>query len=410
MNLSFFIAKRYLLAKKSHNAINIITLISVLVVALGTTALILILSVFNGLGSLISSLYGSFDSDFKITPKQGKYINLSDFPSEKIIELEGVANYTRVLEDIALLKYQNAAYGDEGRQFLATLKGVEPSFKKMTGVDTMLVDGQFLLENKQGNFLVLGNGVAARLQIRLNDYENPINVYFPKGESLTNINPLEAFAIESVFPSGVFSIQQEYDDKYVLCSFRFAQNLMNKPNQATSIEIGISKNTDSDKLQSKIQTVLSEKYKVQNRFQQKEMVYKIMKSEKWSSFMILGFILLIAIFNVVGSITVLIIEKKKDIVSLKNMGASNTLIRRIFFTEGMLISFIGGIIGLSLGAILCILQQHFGIIPMEGNFAVNSFPVEMRLFDFVAIFLLIIGIGFIATLIPVQRISKHYLN
>lgn len=410
MNLSFFIAKRYLLAKKSHNAINIITLISVLVVALGTTALLLILSVFNGLGSLISSLYGSFDSDFKITPEQGKYINLGEFPNDKIMKLKGVADYTRVLEDIALFKYQNAAYGDEGRQFLATLKGVEPSFKNMSGVDTMIIDGQFLLENNKGNFLVLGNGVAARLQIRLNDYENPIIVYFPKGENLSNINPLESFAIESVFPTGVFSIQQEYDDQYVLCSFRFAQSLMNKPNQATSIEIGATKSVDKDDLQAEIQAIVGVKYKVKNRFQQKEMVYKIMKSEKWSSFMILGFILLIAIFNVVGSITVLIIEKKKDILSLKNMGASNTLIRRIFFTEGMLISFIGGFIGLGLGTILCLLQQYFGIIPMEGNFAVSSFPVEMHLFDFATIFILIIGIGIFATIIPVQRISKEYLD
>jgi lipoprotein-releasing system permease protein len=274
----------------------------------------------------------------------------------------------------------------------------------------MMVDGRFLLEKGDNDFAVVGNGIAGRLQLHLNDFENPIRVYFPQGDGLAAMNPLEAFSIENIFPSGVFSIQQEYDDQIVLTSMRFAQRLMNLKNEISSIEIKVKRGSNVTKIQEILEEKLGGNYVVKDRFQQKEMLYKIMKSEKWSSFMILGFILLIAIFNVVGSVTVLIIEKKKDIQSLKNMGATDNLIRKIFFSEGMMISVLGAVIGLTLGATLCLIQQRFGIIPMEGSFAVNSFPIEMQLTDFLSVFGLIIGIGFFATIVPVRRISKKYLS
>ena len=405
MNLPFFIARRYLFARKSHNAINIITSISVLVVAVGTMALISIMSVFNGLEELVGSLYNSFTPELKISPKNGKYINTTDFPSNKIQEIPGLAYYTQVLEDMALLKYDALPKGSAARQYVAMIKGVSPNYAKMTGVDTMMLDGAFILKDRGANFAVLGSGVAGRLQVRLMDYDSYISVYFPNAESDAIINPMNSFNIENISPIGVFSVQQEVDDKVVLVPLSFAQKLMGKTGAATSIEISLTSTADLDKIQNQLQELLGDDYIIKNRMQQNEVMYKIMKSEKWSSFLILGFILLIAIFNVVGSTTVLIIEKRKDIQSLSHLGAEESMIKRIFLFEGMLISLFGAITGLALGLILILLQKHFGIVPMSGGFAVDAFPVALKITDFFAIFGLVIFIGFGASVYPIRKIG-----
>jgi len=405
VNLPFFIARRYLFARKSHNAINIITGISVLVVAVGTMALISIMSVFNGLEDLVGSLFNSFTPELKISPKNGKYIDTKKFPKEKILSIPGVAYYTEVLEDMALLKYDAYPKGSAERQYVAQIKGVSPDYAKMTGVDTMLLDGAFLLKKGRANYAVLGSGVAGRLQVRLNDYDNFISVYFPNAESEALINPLNSFNIESISPIGVFSVQQEIDDKVVLVPISFARKLMAQEYAATSIELGLSADANLDKVQSMIQELLGSDFSIKNRMQQNEVMYKIMKSEKWSSFLILGFILLIAIFNVVGSTTVLIIEKRKDIKSLSHLGAEENMIKRIFLFEGMLISLLGAIVGLVLGLLLVLLQQHYGIVPMSGGFAVDSFPVALRFSDFLAILGLVVLIGFGASVYPVRKIG-----
>lgn len=405
MNLPFFIARRYLFARKSHNAINIITGISVLVVAVGTMALISIMSVFNGLENLVGSLYNSFTPELKISPKNGKYINTQTFSKDQIIRIPGVAYYTEVLEDMALLKYDAQPKGSATRQYVAQLKGVSPDYAKMTGVDTMLLDGGFVLKDHMANYAVLGSGVAGRLQVRLNDYDSYISVYFPNTESDAVLNPLTSFNIEYISPVGVFSVQQEVDDKIVLVPISFARKLMGKEHAATSIELGLTSKADLKKIQMQLQKLLGDDYIIKNRMQQNEVMYKIMKSEKWSSFLILGFILLIAIFNVVGSTTVLIIEKRKDIQSLSHLGAEERLIKRIFLFEGMLISLFGAISGLVLGFVLIILQEYFGIIPMSGGFAVDAFPVAIKLTDFLAIFGLVVFIGFGASIYPVRKIG-----
>ena len=405
MNLPFFIARRYLFAHKSHNAINIITGISVLVVAVGTMALISIMSVFNGLEDLVGSLYNSFTPELKISPKNGKYIDTKDFPSKEIQKMAGIAYYTEVLEDMALLKYDAYPKGSSARQYVAQIKGVSPDYAKMTGVDTMLLDGVFRLKDRMANYAVLGSGVAGRLQLRLMDYDSYISVYFPNDESGATINPMNSFNIEQITPIGVFSVQQEIDDKVVLVPIDFARKLMGKESSATSIELGLSPNADLDEVQSQLQKLLGKDFIIKNRMQQNEVMYKIMKSEKWSSFLILGFILLIAIFNVVGSTTVLIIEKRKDIRSISHLGAEESLIKRIFLFEGMLISLFGAIAGLILGFILVMLQKYFGIVPMSGGFAVDTFPVALRISDFFAIFGLVLFIGFGASIYPVRKIG-----
>ena len=405
MNLPFFIARRYLFARKSHNAINIITGISVLVVAVGTMALISIMSVFNGLEELVGSLYNSFTPELKISPKSGKYINTNNFPEQDIRNTSGVVYYTEVLEDMALLKYDAYPKGSAARQYIAQIKGVSANYAQMTGVDSMLLDGSFILKDGMANFAVLGSGVAGRLQIRLMDYNSAISVYFPNAETDALLNPMNSFNIESISPVGVFSVQQEVDDKVVIVPIGFARRLMGKEHAATSVELGLRTDADLNNIQSQIQQLLGNDYYIKNRMQQNEVMYKIMQSEKWSSFLILGFILLIAIFNVVGSTTVLIIEKRKDIQSLSHLGAEEGLIKRIFLFEGMLISLFGAIAGLLLGLILILLQKHFGLIPMSGGFAVDAFPVAMRFSDFLAIFGLVVFIGFGASIYPVRKIG-----
>ena len=408
-HLPFYISRRYLFAKKSHNAINIITAISVVVVAVGTLALILILSVFNGLEDLITSLYNSVEPDIEISPIKGKYIDLDNFPMEKLKSDPSIAYYSEVIEDMALAKYTPVQGGGNERQLIVKLKAVRPDYRKMSGIDTMVFDGQFLLEYKANYFTVAGNGVAARLGLRLNNYQTPVYFYFPRADA-SDMNPMDAFNIAQAFPSGVISVQQEVDAQLVYVSMNFAEELMNIKNKATSIEILATKNADIESLKDRLKKNLGNNFRLKDRRQQNEMVYKITQSEKWSGFLILSFILLIAIFNVVGSVTVLILEKKEDIKTFSNMGFTEKLIRRVFLWEGMMISTVGGAIGLFLGVTIILLQQKFGIIPMDGNFVTSSFPVAMKFSDFLAVYGMVVSIGFLATLLPVKRISKSILN
>ncbi len=408
-HLPFYISRRYLFAKKSHNAINIITAISVVVVAVGTLAMILILSVFNGLEDLIASLYNSVEPDIEISPVKGKYIDLESFPLDKLKKDPSIAYYSEVIEDMALAKYTPVDGGGNERQLIVKLKAVRSDYRKMSGIDTMVFEGQFLLKYKANNFAVAGNGVASKLGLRLNNYETPIYFYFPRADA-SDLNPMDAFNIEQAYPSGVISVQQEVDEQLIYVSLDFAEKLMNLKNKATSIEVLAKQNTDIISLKSKLDKILGKDYKLKDRRQQNEMIYKITQSEKWSGFLILSFILLIAIFNVVGSVTVLILEKKEDIETFSNLGFTGKLIRKIFLWEGMMISIVGGAAGLFLGVIIIILQQKFGLIPMEGSFAVSSFPVAMKFTDFLAVFAMVISIGFLATILPVKRISKSILN
>jgi len=404
-HLPFFISRRYLFAKKSHNAINIITAISMVVVAVGTLALILILSVFNGLEDLIASLYNSVKPDIEISPVKGKYIDLDSFNMEKIKADPSIVYYSEVLEDMALAKYTPVEGGGHERQLIVKLKAVRPDYYKMSGIDTMVFEGKFLLEYNTNYFSVAGNGVASKLGLRLNNYNTPIYFYFPRAEA-SDMNPMDAFNIEEAFPSGVISVQQEVDEQLIYVSLGFANKLMNLKNKATSIELLTHKNTDIKALKKRLHQIIGTNFKIKDRRQQNEMIYKITQSEKWSGFLILSFILLIAIFNVVGSVTVLILEKKEDIKTFSHMGFSEKLIRKVFLWEGMMISVVGGIIGLLLGVVVILLQQKFGFIAIDGSFAVSSFPVAMKLTDFIAIFTMVISIGFLATILPVNRISK----
>jgi len=406
MNFPFYIAKRYLLSKKSHNIINIISGISVVGVLVGTMALIVVLSVFNGFEELVKSLYNTFDPELMITVKEGKTFDSLDLPGEKIREIPGVVSYTEVVEENALLKYKS-------EQHIVTLKGVSPDYLINNPLDTMLVDGDFILKSENTNFTIMGYLVAYSLGIKINDFANPLQVYLPKRtkKRLTTID--QSFNSGSLVPSAVFSVQQEVDSKYIIVPIDFARDLLEYSTEVTGIEIRIGQDVDLDYAQNQIKQIVGDDFLVRNRFQQQELLYKIMKSEKWAIFFILTFILIIAAFNVVGSLSMLILDKRKDIAIIYGMGATEKRIKRIFLTEGILITLIGSLAGLILGYIICQIQINFGLIKLgsEANaFIVPYYPVKIKMLDFLAVFGIVFLIGLAAAWYPVKQISSKYLQ
>ncbi|MDX2443287.1 MAG: FtsX-like permease family protein [Bacteroidales bacterium] len=404
MNFSFYVAKRYLFAKKSQNTINVISTISVVGVSIGTMALIVVLSVFNGFDSLVHSLFNSFDPDLKITIKEGKRFS-SDLPSiEELKNTEGVLYLSEVVEENALLKYGK-------KQYIATIKGVSEDFLKMSGIDTMIIDGNFSLKQGKNEYAVVGQGIAIKLTIGLN-FVNPIVVYVPKREGRVSMNPEKAFNRRYIFPSGIFAIQQDFDSRYMIVPIEFARELLDFTTEVSALEIKIDPAYDSDDVQARVKEIMGESYDVKNRFEQEELLYKIMKTEKWAIFFILTFILVVASFNVIGSLTMLIIEKKKDISILRSMGAEITRIRNIFLYEGWLISVLGAITGLTIGVLIIWLQKEFGLIKLQGSgsFVIDTYPVEIVLFDFILVFITVIGIGYLAAWYPVRYITRKYVK
>lgn len=406
MRLPFYISKRYLLSKKSHNIINIISGISILGVTVGTMALIVVLSVFNGFEDLVKSLYSSFDPDLKITIAEGKNFDVNRVSREKIKQIPGVISYTEVIEENALIK-------NKKEQYIVSLKGVSDDFLFENPLDTMLVDGQMIFSEDGLDYTVMGYLVAYRLGIKIFDFSKPLTVFVPRRtkKSLTNFD--QSFNSGQLIPSAVFSVQQEIDSRYLLVSAKFARKLLEyTDSDATAIEVRLSPDAKTESIQQQIQKLAGSDFVVKNRFQQQELLYKIMKSEKWAIFLILTFILIIAVFNVVGSLSLLILDKRKDIAVLYSMGASKRTIKRIFLNEGILISLTGAITGLVLGYLICIIQIKFGILQLgEANaFIVPYYPVKLRLLDFVAVFFTVFAIGLVAAWFPVRQISGKYLK
>lgn len=368
-------------------------------------ALIIVLSVFNGFENLVVTLFNSFNPDVKIAVVQGKTFHFKEFPYENVKKIYGVENITGTLEENALVKYKN-------KQHIVTIKGVSNDFDKTSQVNKMMIDGNYELERGEMNFAVVGQGVAYNLNLSLNDFENPLTIYAPKRSKGKKLNIEDAFNNYLIMPSGIFSIQQEFDSRYIIVPLRFSRELFNYNDELTFMEIKLSKAADVQKVQSEIKKVIGPGFSVKNRFEQEELLYKIMKSEKLAAFLILSFILLIAIFNVIGSLSMLIIEKKKDIAVLKSLGAEDILIRKIFLTEGIMITLAGAIIGLALGGLVCWLQLTFGFIkiPNAGSMVIDEYPVRMMVMDFIYVFLIVFVVGFIASWYPVKYISRKYLQ
>jgi ABC-type lipoprotein release transport system permease subunit len=307
-----------------------------------------------------------------------------------------------VIEENALLKYRD-------KQYIATLKGVGEGFEQQSRLDTMVAEGEFTLRKNGAEFMVMGYGVAYYLDARLNDYMHPVEVYVPS-RTASPRNPMDPlFRQEVLFPSGFFAIQEDFDSKYVIVPIEFMQRLLGYQDEITSIEIKTLPGADIEAVRERVQHVMGPGFGIKDRYQQQEMLYKIMKSEKWAIFMILAFILLIATFNVIGSLSMLIIDKRRDIAVLYSMGAGRNLVRRIFLTEGLMISLIGAIAGMALGALICFLQQEFGLVRLgapDSTFVVNTYPVAMQWPDFILVFATVMLIGYLAAWYPVHNIRK----
>ncbi|MBK5285884.1 MAG: ABC transporter permease [Bacteroidia bacterium] len=401
MNLPFFVAKKYFFSRKSPRAINIISLISVIAVAFGTSALIIVLSVFNGFENLVRSLYNSFDPDIKITSAEGKTLNSDVVPFDKLKKINGISFIVPTIEENALIRYHD-------KQVIATIKGVSQDFSKMSGLDTMITDGHLLLQIGDTNFAVIGSGIAYNLNLSIGDFLAQLDVYVPRRETQVSINAEDAFNRGFIIPAGIFSIQQDFDTKFIIVPLRFAKEITGYNNEITALEIGLSPGADKEQCQAEIKTLLGNNFIVRDRFQQHELLYRIMKSEKWAVYLILTLILIIAIFNLAGSLTMLILSKQKDISVLQSMGAPVSLIRKIFLGDGMLITFSGAAAGIVLGYIICWLQLHYGFVPLgsAGSFVISRYPIDMQLPDFIFVILTVLAIGFVAAWYPSLRVIR----
>ncbi len=402
MRLPVFIAKRYLVSKKSHNLINVISLISIIGLTVGTMALIVVLSVFNGFEDIIKSMYNTFNPDFVITAKTGKTFNYETFPSEKISQLQGVAGVTEVVEEDALFRY-----GD--KQHIARLKGVSDNFTSLVPLDTMMLNGSFVLKEGTSEFAVVGAGVAWHLDVYPENITKMLTIYVPRRGNSSSFNFNNAFNNGVLHPSGVFSVQQEFDEKYVLVPIEFAKELMDYTNEISSLEVRINENADESSIQKKISDIIGDNFSVLNKAEQNKSLFTLLKSEKLAIFFILLFILILLSFNMIGSLSILILEKNKDIGIISVLGANQKTVRRIFITEGLLITLIGSILGLILGFILLLLQDHFGLLQLgggEGAFIISAYPVKMKALDFIIVFTTVMFIGFSATLYPVLYLVK----
>ncbi len=396
LNLPLFIAKRYLISKKSHNAINIISIIAVAGVCIATMATIIVMSAFNGLSDLVKSLYNSFDAEIQITPKQGKTFFSDAKELAELKKMKGVVFYNEVIEGNALLKYKE-------KQCIVTVKGVSSDFMRMSRLDTVIVDGEFNISKSN---CVMGKGVYYLLDASVNDFSSPVSIYAPKRGKTNSINPEDGLNEIKTYPAGTFSINDEFDQNYIIVSLENAKKIFDYSNEITSVELGLSATANKQQLQEQIENLLGENYTVQNREQQNALLFKTMKSEKLWTFIILIFIIVIATFNVIGCISMLIIEKKKDIQTLYHLGADSTIIKKIFLNEGLMISLTGAIFGLLLGIFVCWIQLKFSIITFSEGYVVDAYPVKMELSDICLILFSVVAIGYTAAWYPIKNLTK----
>ena len=402
-NLSFYIAKRYLFSKKSHNAINIISGISAAGVCIASLALICVLSVFNGFEALVQNLFSAFDPDLKITLVEGKTFSTNDDRIFAVQKLDNIAFFTEVIEENVMLRY-------EEKQMPATIKGVSDNFRHMTQIDSIIIDGSFLLNDGTFDYGIAGVGLAASLGMRAFSIY-PLYLYAPKRTGRINLsNPETGFKVERVIVSGVFSIQQaDYDSKYLIVPLSLTRDFFDHdPDMVSAIELKLTNEKAINKTKKQIETILGSDFTVKDRYEQQESFFRIMQVEKWIAYLILSFILLIAVFNIIGSLSMLIIDKKDDIEILRHLGADKKLIKRIFLFEGWLISIAGAVIGIILGIIICLLQQHFGLLKMaSGNeYIIQAFPVVIRFTDIILVFITVCVMGFLSVNYPVRQLSK----
>ena len=397
MNIALYFAKRYLRSKKTINAVNIISGISVVGVLVSSASLIVILSFYNGLEKLIFSMYSAFTPELRIEPREGKAFAIDSALTNRLQEHPGVRTYREVLQERVLLRYGDA-------QYIATLKGTTAD-RTLQSMDTLLQDGQFILQQGDDDYAVMGARVQGTLGVSLRDESRRIEVFSPRKGAKPGVNPADEFTMRTIRPAGVLAYQQEFDDLLIV-PMAFAREVLSEFTQVSAIEINVFPESSPAIVQKEITQQLGADFVVKNREQQNPTLYKIVRTEKWAVFIIIAFTGIIAIFNIVGSLTMLVIDKKKDISVLMGLGADKSLIRRIFFFEGLLISLLGCIAGLLLGLLFCLSQQAFGWIQFGDaeNLVTDVYPVDIRATDFLLVFLTVFLISALISLIA-SRLS-----
>lgn len=404
MKLSLFIAGRYLISKKSQNIINIISVIALIGVAGITAAMIVVLSAMNGLSDTLNKQFSAFDADLLIQPRYSKAIPLDSIPLNKISEIEGIKGVQRVIQEEALFRYKE-------KQQIGIAKGVFSNYESYKDLDTLLLAGEFNVGTVKTPYAVAGGGIASALDLQPNIFASALSVYIPKRGSGGFSSMNQAFNYRNVRIGGVFSVSSEIDNSYILMPYGVLEELMDYKGQCSRLEIFVDTDANISKIQRKVKQLLGERYTVKDQFEQHELEYKIFKSEKLSVFIILSFILLIASFNIIGALIMLMIEKKEDMQLLDALGAHISTLNRIFFLEGMFIISIGCVIGLVLGGSLILLQEKFGFYELGLNTASyfsQAYPVKLIFSDILYIILSVGIIGFISTIIPIQRFSKNF--
>ncbi|MBK9336448.1 MAG: ABC transporter permease [Lewinellaceae bacterium] len=394
MNLSLLIARRYLFARRSTNAINVIAGISVFGISVGTAALILILSVFNGFEDLLSGLFGYFNPEVKVSPARGKTFVVDSLTIDKLRRLPGVFVVSETLEEIAFFEY-------EGSQDFGVLKGVDEYFARVNGIDSTVREGRYQLQEEDRNCAVLGAGMRNKLGVNV---ENPIatlRIYMPKEQTGVLDQP---FAIRYAYPKGTFAIQQDFDNQYVLTNVAFMRELLEvPPGTVSALEVRCTPGTQTAAVKQAIAGVLGEGFVLRDRYEQNEAFFKVMRLEKWMGFAITTLMLILMAFNMVGALWMIVLDKQKDISILKSMGADDRTIRHIFLAEGLLLTALGMGIGMALAVGLYVAQKTWGIVSIPQGFLVDSYPISMRLQDFLPVTATVLAIGLLAALMPAAR-------
>lgn len=408
MNLSFFIARRYLFSKKKHHAINIISAISVCGVALATLALVCTLSVFNGFQDMVAGFFTAFDPELKITVREGKVFDPHSAVFRQLRALPQIEVWTETLEENAMVQYKD-------RQAMAVIKGVDDDFEQLTSIDSLLYGtGRFILHDEVVDYGILGVELVSELGTGI-QFVDPLQIYAPKRNARVNLaNPSASFSRGHLFsPGAVFVVnQQKYDAGYILTSLAFARRLFGYGTEVSAVELKLKPEADADVVKKEISRILGDDFSVQNRYEQQADVFRIMEIEKFISYLFLTFILAISCFNVIGSLSMLILDKREDVETLRHLGADNSLISKIFLFEGRLISTFGALAGIVLGLLLCFLQQRFGFVSLGGggDFVVDAYPVSIHLTDVLLVFATVSVVGFLSVWYPVHYFTRRLLK
>lgn len=402
MKIPLLFALRYLFSKKSVNAINIISIISIVGVFVSTAALVIVLSFYNGMENFILSMYSTFSPDIRIEATKGKTFSPKQSTFESIKNDEHVRSYTEVLEDKILAQY-------EGLQIVGNLKGITPQSLNAQSEEHMMHNGRFSIKEDSTNYALIGAQIQSNLQVPISEFYNTIELYFPrKNVSLSNVNPLEDFNIRNINVNGILAYEPEFQN-LIIVPLDFARNILGEKENISAIELYLKDSKQANQIKKSLEKDLKTDFKVLNREEQNPTLYKTIKSEKWIVFFILTFIGIIAIFNIIGSLTMLVIDKKEDMKILQHLGADKSMIEKIFFIEGALISFIGSSLGILIGYIFCKLQDEYGFIKTEGmeDTLMSSYPIDIRLQDFCLVFLTMLILSLIVSYISSKLSVKE---